>query len=602
MPEKELLVSLVIIMFDDIKFFLDAYPNWRECSLQTFDDKWLDKSLAKIFKPTDENIKKALDLNRKGAGVFFSINSMKTWKRDKDNVVGLNAYFTEIDFWSKEDQEKLINNAPIYPSLIVESKNGFHIYYYAKEHKSDDNRKKIMWGLCNYYGWDSKVIDTSRVLRIPWAYHNKTEPYLISVFWWNTKSHTEEDMLKAFADHKTTTQKEKDYWLFDESMQKQLWWNYWDRVKQLNTMQVLDRLSWHKFVSGEVFTFDRNNNWTHQIIINWKRTGNWIDKAWKPAVWLWSTWGGNWVSYVYWYGKCDWPSLAKRINENYPEVAKQEEDNGLNKKPEYIDKMVHWDSEMPESDKSKLMSRWTLGVDQKFWFMENDYCMIVSWTGQGKTLFSTNLARKNWIAGKKVMFVTIELTPTMLKKRYAMQCMWLTKYQSQIKEYTQKEKDYLNTKYKEFDQYFDLVWMKDPTIEDIEYLIKDLHKKWYELIILDNLGKIRTSKSMKEIEEQKIISSKLQALKNSLGLTIILIHHNKKQAPWKEEAWLSMIRWSQKIADDTTLVVAINRDFETNLTSLKLCKVTDWIVNEYDAQVEFKKWEFNDYELLDLND
>lgn len=576
-----------------IKDFLQAYPSGYECSLQTFDDKWQDQSKARIFQVTDENIDKVIELNKNWAWVFFSVNTMIPGKRDKASVQKLNAYFTEIDYGTKEDQQKLIFNAPVAPSLVVESKNWFHIYYYAKEHKSDDNWYNIMRGLCNYYGWDSKVIDTSRVLRLPWTYHNKGEPYEITVFTWTWLYHSEEDMMKAFSDHRTNNDKRRELEVFERGVRRYVGSNFRERIKQMNTMEVLKKLSGHEFVSWETFEFRRNNNWTHQIIINGRPTSNWIDKQWKPAVSSWSTWGGNWVSYVFWYGICTPQSLSKWVKENYPEVANQEEDNDLNVKPKYTQKIVESDLNIELPNKDKLMTWGNQYVDEAFGMLENDYCIIASWTGEWKTLWSTWIASQNWLDWKKVAFVTIELTPAKIKRRYAMQCMWLTRYESQVKEYTHKEKDYLNKKYKEFDKDFDLIWMKSPTITEIEEMIRELHKDGYELVILDNMGKI-SADGKNELEQQRKISSDLQDLKNELGISIILIHHFKKQGKTKSYS-KDMLRGNQKVADDATLIITLERDLETNVTTLNLCKLTDGLASDYEAMIYFEKWQFHDF-------
>ncbi len=51
--------------------------------------------------------------------------------RDKDSVTNINARVSESDTLSKEDQMKLIESAPLKPSMVIESNKSYHIYYFA---------------------------------------------------------------------------------------------------------------------------------------------------------------------------------------------------------------------------------------------------------------------------------------------------------------------------------------------------------------------------------------------------------------------------------------------------------------------------------------
>jgi hypothetical protein len=67
--------------------FFSLYPNFLSCTIQTFDDQKQrsDKKLAHKFHPYDEA--KCKEINAKGGGIFFSVNSMITGKRAKADVV-----------------------------------------------------------------------------------------------------------------------------------------------------------------------------------------------------------------------------------------------------------------------------------------------------------------------------------------------------------------------------------------------------------------------------------------------------------------------------------------------------------------------------------
>jgi hypothetical protein len=53
------------------------YPNFKECSIQTFDDTDQKRqSLARIFENNEKNLEAISKLNADNAGVFFSVNPM----------------------------------------------------------------------------------------------------------------------------------------------------------------------------------------------------------------------------------------------------------------------------------------------------------------------------------------------------------------------------------------------------------------------------------------------------------------------------------------------------------------------------------------------
>jgi hypothetical protein len=63
----------------DFKDFINTYPNFNDCAIQTFDDDASRKSkeLAQIFSAKTVDRQLVKNLNTAGAGIFFSVNSMK---------------------------------------------------------------------------------------------------------------------------------------------------------------------------------------------------------------------------------------------------------------------------------------------------------------------------------------------------------------------------------------------------------------------------------------------------------------------------------------------------------------------------------------------
>ena len=125
--------------------------------------------------------------------------------------------------------------------------------------------------------------------------------------------------------------------------------------------------------------------------------------------------------------------------------------------------------------------------------------------------------------------------------------------------------------------------------------IKEQEAKWVWMFFIDNLWKI-TAEWKTEAEQIKKISSDLLGLCNDDEICIVLIHHYRKKNNNMEWRWLESIRGSQKLADDSTLVVEYMRDEWENSCRLKVMKDRDWgDPNIY--ELAYDKWEYtlNEY-------
>ena len=105
---------------------------------------------------------------------------MQKNKRDIERVKMIQTWICDIDTGTKEEQLKLIQNAPLKPPYVVESVHGFHLYYLAHDPLDREQYTEGNLGLKDYYNGDIKVCkDVARVLRIPGFYHMKGEPTMV---------------------------------------------------------------------------------------------------------------------------------------------------------------------------------------------------------------------------------------------------------------------------------------------------------------------------------------------------------------------------------------------------------------------------------------
>lgn len=147
------------------------------------------------FEVTSQQAK---ELNKQGYGVFWTPNDFNG-ARKAENLVKINYWLADIDDGSKEEQLERINNLPLKPSVIVETKKGYHCYWKA-ENSTIEFYRDIELGLIDRLKADKACKDVCRLLRMPNYYHQKDihNPYLVKIFSKNDISYTESKMLFAY--------------------------------------------------------------------------------------------------------------------------------------------------------------------------------------------------------------------------------------------------------------------------------------------------------------------------------------------------------------------------------------------------------------------
>lgn len=155
------------------------------------DDK-KDKPIS--FMQCDEIM--ARKRNLEGYGVFYTPNTFEG-QRKIENLVSINYWFIDIDDCNKEDTYKKLLSAIAIPTMIIDTKNGYHVYWKSLD-ATKENWDDIESRLINYFNADNAVRDIPRVLRVPSFYHMKSDPYLIEKIYDSGISYTEKKMLFSF--------------------------------------------------------------------------------------------------------------------------------------------------------------------------------------------------------------------------------------------------------------------------------------------------------------------------------------------------------------------------------------------------------------------
>lgn len=151
-------------------------------TFQTFDDKAGDPTLARITSGDFEDCeKKLLEMNKRGAGIFFTVNETDGKGRRTENIQRVRAVFVDLDTAPTREKLAQVLSSATPPSVVVESSpEKFHCYWLVNDCPKE-SFAQIQKALATKFGGDPNVHDVSRVMRLPGFLHNKHTPYMSRV-------------------------------------------------------------------------------------------------------------------------------------------------------------------------------------------------------------------------------------------------------------------------------------------------------------------------------------------------------------------------------------------------------------------------------------
>lgn len=555
---------------------INDYPRFEECSIQTFNDQNKeDKCQSRILPMTLDNLEKCVKLQDKlPYWIFFSVNPMESWKRNRESIKAIQTWICDIDTGTKEEQLELINKAPIKPSLVVESNHWFHLYYLADKDLTEEEFEKWNLGLREYYNGDIKVCkDIARVLRIPWYYHMKRDKYMVNYRQdlSSKEKYSVEQITKSFP-YEEPKKEVKSFITHYKAN------DIWDRIYNMDQMDLMSEFSWSSWVRWDTFDFKRNSEWEYQIWVNGVSTSSWIDREHK--IWSSDKWWPTIIQWIEWYyhGNVDKHELLEELKRKHPEL----EDRKIIKDTQIVSNV----EKAPRLEKPDFTWGTEL-LDDNIWKLSKGQFIILLWeTGKGKTTFANFMARKNPTSCYYVLEDTVEN----IARRYATRYSWITleeynkgqRSEEKQEKYERAYKAMLNGKSK----MIDIGWKIE--IESLLEHMKQMKEKWYDLFFIDNLGFV-----IWEWEnEERItagISAKLVSFCLHENVCVVLLHHFKKKQNQMMERDIGQMRWSWKLWDDATFVVEYRREWnETYLTVMK--DRTWWRTWEY--EISYNKGDF----------
>lgn len=160
-------------------------------TFQVFDDRadFKDPKRARTFHGSLSALAQELERrNRAGDGIFVTVNTTDGVRRRKENVVGLRAWWADLDLGG-EASSPCAEVLPLPPSLRVQSGHGEHLYWLAQEPlpcAGDPERQNVHEGelrriqaFLQPWGADPTVCEVARVMRVPGFINMKREPHVL---------------------------------------------------------------------------------------------------------------------------------------------------------------------------------------------------------------------------------------------------------------------------------------------------------------------------------------------------------------------------------------------------------------------------------------
>jgi len=275
-----------------------------------------DKSQSHLRGAFAINTVDAKTYNKKGYGIFFAVNSFKTSKRTEDNLKELTFWFIDMDEGSKDFQFQKIIDFKLVPTMVIETKNGHHVYWKCKGDVTVDEYKKIIDRLIFCFESDLNAKGVTRILRVPGYYHMKDpdRPYKIKKIFDSECSYTVNDMKESLPIINELIEEEKpiNFSFFPTGD------SFWKDVANINCLDGLKVLSGASELNNDRVETKISSSGKHQIIVNGKTVSScWVDQYGQIGS---HSNGGPYISnWINWYTK-DWAETAIILKKYFPEL------------------------------------------------------------------------------------------------------------------------------------------------------------------------------------------------------------------------------------------------------------------------------------------
>jgi len=289
----------------------------------------------------EEDMRFLMEENKKNANIFFTPNSVERLegRHRESNFNRFNSWYIDIDIDETKNLEGNLElreekkaeirgqifNLPqeAWPSMTVETRNGFQLYWFCLNNPSKDLWMNVERGILEYflpYGADRSSIKILQLLRVPsFRYWKKGETGTIKIFYpMSSGEKFTVDMMKQYFWQEppvnikpknikpsrgiTLAAKGDNNCIFE-------------KVHALPIRQVVMAISGHWLVNGEDITFFNQNSRKSNLLFNGKSSPVWIDEL-QNGIFSNSAEhkGPNITQFLLWYS-WDKKAIAKGLKE-----------------------------------------------------------------------------------------------------------------------------------------------------------------------------------------------------------------------------------------------------------------------------------------------
>lgn len=576
-------------LFQTFKDRADAigYPEVIEKYDKQYFEK-INKQWIGIYRTVNE-----FDATQDEINELWKVKWKKVTKRNNEFLKKLKYIYADIDFakeWDGQEQKDIDAkkdiitmelNLKMPPNIIINTKNWIQPLRAIDENKVDKETQEkyvnsINWIIQRskqfWWAWDN-VKDCARVLRVPWFYHMKSEPYLITVEKYHDNVYTIEQVQKEFP--YTEDKKESITTTTKDTNKDDLSYQFRE-IEKIDIQDIAIKAFWAVWRTAEFdnqkrLILDWRLTWTHQ----WK-TWDWqfiASSSHEPFEW-------NKITVVSQIMNTTYSEAYKWILDSF-NIATESELKKINTPKIEPIKRKSWPQKFKDTWRIKF-STWNKIIDKDTWcFWSNELILLHGKSWWGKTTITTSIANMNWKSkedgwyGNKVAFFSLEMNTEALKQQQAWVRAWIDRLSYQDENYTQEQRDEYSRHYESFDNYFTIfdensLWVSSwITLEYLLLNIEKLHKEdLYNLFIIDSLKLIWWQQMKSNDWESKVITE-LRTIKNKYPICIVLIHHNQK--------WWWTFSWSQDLENFCDMRIEVKKctdPYADNVTVFNKTKVS----------------------------
>lgn len=243
------------------------------------------------------NPNQASSLNEQRHAISWTVNFFDRMPRQKIFLKKIFSYAVDIDRGSKSEQINLINAGPM-PSAIVETKNGFHVYWnvHDAEPCAEKYRVFLIDRFLDRYNGDINAMDACRILRVPNYFHQKDakNPFKIKLAFESNAVYSQKILAKLLpvSEHRRKIRENAEHMKSDAPEIHEGGGDTYS-IFTMDQREALKRISGDELIGGLRISFNPESGGRYRIYFNGERKNKWIDANGKigsqnnygPTIW-----------------------------------------------------------------------------------------------------------------------------------------------------------------------------------------------------------------------------------------------------------------------------------------------------------------------------